>query len=401
MKLTKKLKKQYSTASKGTKGQILEQYCTLTHIQRNTAIKRFSRIGVLPELRPNKKKYEKYHKHKKGASKQYLSIHYALLKQCWNLSGHICGERLKPILSTCLEQLVQNNKLTRYQEHDIQTTKNMSEITIKRAIHRFLIASPPHKQWRGKKKATELYGQIPIKAHFGEYATIGSGYIEVDYVEHNGGNVGGQFGITGNYTDVSSQWVVRSANKGKSLASITTIHDIAIQRIYHPIKEYHPDNAPTILSLLFYRMKQDIEKTQKKQYKLSRSRPYKKNDNAHVEQKNRDKIRKVVGHHRIDTDEEIQILNRLYEKMDLYDNFFIPSKKLIHKEIDEKGKLIRKVYDKPKTPYQRIQEDQTVDEVTKVYLREMYVSLNMVQLRKEIDEILKELSNAIGQKPKK
>ena len=109
---------------------------------------------------------------------------------------------------------------------------------------------------------------------------------------------------------------------GKNLASVSKINNLAHTRIFHPILHYHPDNDKTILKLLFERMMKNKE-GQNRPFILSRSRPYRKNDNAHVEQKNDDKVRKLVGYFRYDTEREVRLLNLLYEKSDLLDNFFI------------------------------------------------------------------------------
>ena len=166
-------------------------------------------------------------------------------------------------------------------------------------------------------------------------------------------------------------------------------------RIYHKILEYHPDNAPTILSLLFYRLK-EAETKKEKTFRLSRSRPYHKNDNAHVEQKNGDKIRLLVGYHRYETQPQIDLLNSIYEKADYYDNFFIPSSRLIKKLLDKNGKVIKKEYDKPKTPYKRIIEDKTVDKKVKTILKIIYDKLDMVELRREIDFLITKLKKTTG-----
>jgi hypothetical protein len=130
---------------------------------------------------------------------------------------------------------------------------------------------------------------------------------------------------------------------------------------------------------------------QKHSFILSRSRPYQKNDNAHVEQKNDDKVRKLVGYWRYDTEEELELLNMLYGKADLLDNFFIPSAKLKEKIRDGKGRIIKRVHDKPKTPYQRLIEyKETLDE-TKQELRSIYESIDMIELRQEINKIVQEL----------
>jgi len=166
------------------------------------------------------------------------------------------------------------------------------------------------------------------------------------------------------------------------------------------------------LKLLFERIKNN----KKKSFVLSRSRPYKKNDNAHVEQKNgdkvkqsfallatakgscQDKVRKLVGYFRYDSKEEVELLNQLYGRADLLDNFFIPSLKLKEKIKNSLGKVIRKTYDKPKTPYQRLMESEHIPEETKKKLKTIYHHLNMVKLSKEMNQILGKLFDVMGGK---
>jgi hypothetical protein len=160
------------------------------------------------------------------------------------------------------------------------------------------------------------------------------------------------------------------------------------------VVHYHPDNDKAILRILFERMKNsNNDKEGKHRFSLSRSRPYQKNDNAHVEQKNGDKVRKLVGYWRYDTYEELELLNLLYEKADLLDNFFIPTAKLKDKVRDKQGRVVRRVHDKPKTPYQRLMDCkcEQISEQTKQKLKSIYESLNMVELRVEINKILQEL----------
>jgi hypothetical protein len=161
-------------------------------------------------------------------------------------------------------------------------------------------------------------------------------------------------------------------------------------RVLHPIVHYHRDNDKTILKFLFERMRKN-NKEEKYSFNLSRSRPYKKNDNAHVEQKNDDKVRKLVGYLRYDTEPELNLLNSLYEKADMLDNFFITSAKLKEKIRDNKGRVIKRVHDKPKTPYQRLIECKQISDQTKQRLKSTYDSLDMIELRQEINKILQEL----------
>ena len=110
-----------------------------------------------------------------------------------------------------------------------------------------------------------------------------------------------------------------------------------------------------------------------------------------MEQKNDDKVRKLVGYWRYDTEEELKLLNLLYEKADMLDNFFIPSVKLIEKIRDDRGRVIRRVHDKPKTPYQRLMEYKPISDKTKQKLKRIYNSLDMIELRQEINKTLQKL----------
>ena len=130
---------------------------------------------------------------------------------------------------------------------------------------------------------------------------------------------------------------------------------------------------------------------QKHPFVLSRSRPYQKNDNAHVEQKNDDKVRKLVGYYRYDTEQEVELLNLLYEKSDLLENFFTASAKVKEKVRDSKGRVISRVHDKPQTPYRRLMGYDKISEQTKERLKSIYESVNMIELREEIDRIMQRL----------
>ncbi len=283
-----------------------------------------------------------------------------------------------------IEQLHKGGLLKDYSTEDIAITKSISVATLKRVIATF-----PSTSSKKHKGNAFVYKQVPIVAHFGQFSDR-AGYVEIDYVEHNGGNCSGLFVITGTYTDIFCGWVVRAAGLGKNLASVSNIDKIVHTRVFHPVVHYHPDNDKTILKVLFERMMKNKE-GQKQSFRLSRSRPYQKNDNAHVEQKNDDKVRKLVGYYRYDTQEEVNLLNLLYEKSDLLDNFFIAGAKLKEKIRDNKGRVIRRVHDKPKTPYERLMGCYEISRQTKEKLKSIYESLDMIELRQEINKILQEL----------
>jgi len=232
-----------------------------------------------------------------------------------------------------------------------------------------------------------IYQKVPIVADFGRYAFERPGYVEIDFVEHNGGSSAGVYAVTAVYTDLYSQWTVRACGLGKNLRSVAEIDRIAHRRIPFRVIHYHPDNDKAILKVLFERVRG------KDSIHLSRSRPYKKNDNAHVEQKGGDKVRKLIGYWRFGSEEEVRILNEIYWRADLLDNFFIACFKLKEKLKDSRGKTVKKVYEKAKTPYQRLIESEYLDEKEKERLKRIYESLDMVKLREEIGVLTDELIN--------
>lgn len=381
MQLTQKLAKEYKKASKKRKGEMLTEYCLLTEVSRNTSSKRFCKEirDVYPRVLPKTMRYRK-----RGPRNKFNSIHKEIVRRCWELGGNICAERLHPMLTPYIDQLDIRGMLKFYSKEDIDKTRSISLGTLKRVLSTF-----PKTSSKKHKGNAMIYTKVPIVAHFSQF-TDKPGYVEIDFVEHNGGVSSGVFAITGTYTDIFSGWVVRAAGLGRNENSVSSIDKIAQTRIFHRVFHYHPDNDRSILKVLFERMK-DNNKAKKHCFTLSRSRPYKKNDNAHVEQKNDDKVRKLVGYYRYDTPQETDLLNKLYKEADLLDNFFIPSSKLIQKLRDNSGRVIRRVHDKPKTPFQRLMECKQLSEHDKQRIKKIFKSLDMVELRQEVNKILQTL----------
>ncbi|UCG94250.1 MAG: hypothetical protein JSW13_00310, partial [Candidatus Aerophobus sp.] len=153
----------------------------------------------------------------------------------------------------------------------------------------------------------------------------------------------------------------------------------------------HPDNDTAFLNWHLVRY------AESEKIGFSRSRPFKKNDNNFVEQKNSTHIRGILGHLRYDTEKELEVINSLYRnEWRLYKNFFQPVMKLIEK-IRDKGKVHRK-YDVPKTPYQRLMESDHIPETTKNGLKAVYLSLNPAELKRRIDAKINKLYKAYQEK---
>lgn len=372
MKLTQNYIQKYKRSSKEEKTQILKEYCYHIGIKKNTAVQRFKRL--LSSSNPISLSTVKYKK-KKGRAKEFLEIHKLFIKEIWKLTGEICGEKVFPELQTYIDQFTAKN--TNYPSEVVDKCRKISLITLKRIIGKFPKA-------RSQKHVSKemIYKNILVDPNFKRHANE-PGYLEVDFVEHNGGNSSGQYGITCSYVDVCTGWHVRSATLGQSENAMRICHEKALWKLFYKPKEFHPDNNRALLKTLF-----------EKSIGISRSRPYKKNDNAHVEQKNDDKIRKLVGYFRYDTQEQINLLNELYDIEDTISNFFIPSSKLKKRVYDKNGKLIKRIHDKPQTPYKRYMSHKKIPKSQKDELEKYYKSLNLVELREESDRIYAKLLQA-------
>ena len=377
MELTQKQAKEYQGASRKQKGKILTQYCGLTGVTRNLASKRFQK--AVKNFKP--RVLQKSPRGKGGRKTKYTRVHKAIIRKAWELSGEICGERLYPVLGEYILELEKGKALRAHERKATKEAKAISERSLKRIIAEFPKTGKKHHQGNAS-----IYKAIPINAHFGKNANH-PGYVEVDYVEHNGGNSDGCFANTGCYVDVHLGWIARAAALGKGMEAVGAIHCQVAKRILHEIYEYHPDNAKPILKLLLERQ---LHRGQK-HYAISRSRPYHKEDNGHVEQKNGDKVRKLVGYHRYDQKEQVELLNRLYEVEDTISNFFIPSQKLIEKIIDEKGRVASRKHDRAQTAYARLMSSPEVEGRVKRRMFETRERLNLVTLRGRSDELQKQL----------
>lgn len=384
MELLRRMAKDYIKATKKDKTKIISQYSAMTGIKRATAQKRFKRYisGSSPKGSTSFR----------GRPKRYTKAHEEIVQCAWEHLGCICAERLHPCLSETIEELVKDGLLRGYSLKTLSEAKEASLSTLKRMIQRF---PKPLTSRNTHKGNTMIYRQVPVDANFGSNAHKGPGYVEVDFVEHNGGNSSGRFAITGVYTDLSTQWTVRGCGWGKNLESIRQIDEIVHKRIPFKVIHYHPDNDKSILRVLFERVRQTGAH-------LSRSRPYKKNDNAHVEQKGGDRVRRLVGYFRYETEEEVGLLNAIYEVADLLENFFVPTIKLKQKIVDERGQVVKRVYERAKTPYQRVLESSEVPEEVKDRLRATKEGLSLVKLKRRLDELVGMLlAEKIGLKPKR
>jgi hypothetical protein len=179
-------------------------------------------------------------------------------------------------------------------------------------------------------------------------------------------------------TDICTGWTELSGLSHRSQEAVCDAIQVMRCRLPFPLRGLDSDNGTEFINDLLYRY------CQREQLTFTRSRPYKKNDQAHVEQKNWSVVRHTVGYDRWETADELKLLKSIYDDLRLYINFFQPSFKLLGKE--RLGKKIRKQYDVPKTPYQRVLDHTEVSTEVKTRLSQLYVQLNPAELRRQIDQ---------------
>ena len=199
------------------------------------------------------------------------------------------------------------------------------------------------------------------------------GFMEIDLVAH----VAGQFLNTLTCTDVCTGWTDITGLSHRSQEAVCEAVQLMRQRLPFALLGIDSDNGSEFINDLLYRYCLNEKIT------FTRSRPYKKNDQAHVEQKNWSVVRHTVGYDRWETDQELVLLESIYDDLRLYINFFQPSLKLIAKE--RIGNKTIKRYDPAKTPYQRVLQRKDISLEAKARLMSLYVQLNPAELRRRID----------------
>jgi hypothetical protein len=227
------------------------------------------------------------------------------------------------------------------------------------------------------KPGTLLKQAIPVRI-FTPWEDERPGFEEIDLVAHCGQSAEGPFLNTLTVTDIATGWTECLAIRQKSQQLVSEAILELRKRLPFPLLGIDSDNGSEFINELLYHYCLDEHIT------FTRSRPYKKNDQAHVEQKNWSVVRHTVGYDRLETQEELVILRSIYTDLRLYINFFQPVLKLVGKEQVD-GKTIKR-YDVATTPYRRVLASDQVPLETKAKLTNLYLHLNPVMLRNQIDQ---------------
>jgi hypothetical protein len=359
--LLEAIRPRYLRATKTEKAIILNEFCAATGYHRKYALRLLKHGPAAKKLK------------KPGRSKIYQGEVVTALIQIWEICGRICSRRLHPYLPEMVRVLEQHQELILPAEVK-QLLLQISRASIDRGLKP---ARFEHRRGLSTTKpGTLLKKAIPVRT-FTPWDEERPGFEEIDLVAHCGETTAGQYLNTLTVTDLATGWTECLAIRQKSQHRVAeAIGELRI-RLPFPLLGIDSDNGSEFINDLLFNYCQDERIT------FTRSRPYRKNDQAHVEQKNWSVVRNVVGYDRLESEAEWLLLKAIYADLRLYVNFFQPVLKLVGKE--RLGEKVIKHYDTATTPYQRVLDSPFVSENVRVYLRLQYVRLNPVTLRNRID----------------
>jgi hypothetical protein len=367
----------YLRARKRGKSAILDEYCETTGLARKSALRKVAGLAR-GAARSRKKRQPVYGR----------SVRVAL-ETLWEIFDRPCGQRLKPMVEEELDRLRALGEL----EVDEKTARKLRQVS-SATIDRLL--GPKKAEWVARKRYSRLGGnliakKIPLKMTDWDLSQIG--YLEMDLVLHCGVSVAGEFAHSLSALEIGSAWWEGEAVMGRAQERIfQAIKDIRARTPF-TWRGIDSDNDNAFINDQLYRY------TEKEDLAFTRSRPYRKNDNARIEQKNWTHVRRPLGYLRYDTPEELALINDLYRnELRLYKNFFQPVMRLRHKERVE-GRLRRR-YARAQTPYRILKESGQVAPDKLKELEALYLGLNPADLKRRIDLKLKELY-ALYEKKKK
>lgn len=360
--VTKQMARRYARAAKKEKGRMLDELCALTGWTRRHAVRVLAE-AIHPPERPARPPRPRIY------GPEVLEP----LKVIWAVLNGPAGKRLAPFMAEMVEALERAGELQVSPEVRRKLLR-VSAATIDRmlATERYRLRVRGR---QGTKPGRILKRQIPIRT-FAEWDEARPGFCEMDLVAHDGGDAVGDFCQTLDLTCVATGWTECRAVKNKAQRwCFEALVDIEASLPF-PLLGLDSDNGSEFINDQLFRYCAERRIT------FTRSRPYRKNDNCFVEQKNWPVVRQNVGYARYDTPEELKALNELYAHLRLYVNFFQPQMKLVSKT--RRGAKVIKRFDKARTPYRRVLASPQVSEEVKCALTRTYLELNPAELKRQI-----------------
>lgn len=345
----------------------------LNRLTKTTGYSRKHLMEILPN--PPEKRRIKRHR-----VSPYFSV-AKLLKKLWAVGNYACGERLAPIIPVYLSALKRHDGWS-VSEKEKALLCRISPATIDRMLR-------PERRKLGVKSRSRtkpgslLKSQIPIRT-FADWTEKKPGFLEIDTVHHCTEDNRGDYIHTLDTTDVCTGWNECRAFMGKSESHTVEGLEIIRYRLPFPLLGIDFDTGGEFVNWHLIRY------SKRNQITYTRAREEKKNDQNYIEQQNFSVVRRFVGYQRLDTYKQLSTLNRLYDLLSDYQNFFQPVMRL--KEKMRNGTRLTRRYDKPKTAYQRVSEHPDTSLKTKAKLKKRFLKLNPRKLLLEITRLGRKLA---------
>jgi hypothetical protein len=302
------------------------------------------------------------------------------LKKIWETFDYMCGKRLAVLIRMNIDILSSDSELGVTQE-----IREKLETISPATIDRVLAVERKKLEIKGRsttRAGTLLKHQIPIRTFF-NWDERKPGYFELDTVAHGGESSSGEFCYTFNATDVSSGWVELRALKNKAHRWVKEQVEDVRNSLPFPLYGVDSDNGSEFINHQLWTWCNDNH------ILFTRGRPYRKNDNCFVEQKNDLAVRRTVGYYRFDTIQEYEALKEVYQYLCPLLNFYYPSAKIIEKT--RTGARVKKVYDAPKPPYLRLLESPDVSNSVKEVLQVKAATIHVVKQKRLVDTAVAKL----------
>ncbi len=320
-----------------------------------------------------------------GRPRVYSSVVIGALRVAAEASGWLCGARLAPFLAELVPALEAEGEL-RLAPGDRALLLAMSARTIDRRLRPFRLQRDP-RNWHGlgtTKPGTLLKSQVPVQTYT-PWEEQRPGFLEIDLVAHCGTTTEGFYLNTLVGTDVATGWTECVGVPGKSQRAVFAGLETSRARLPMPLLGLDSDHGSEFLNahLVRYCAREEVT--------FTRSRPYWKNDQAHVEQKNWSVVRRLVGYGRYESEAALAQLNRVYDLLRVWTNFWQPSLKLVAKERDPATGKTKKTYDAAQTPYRRLLASGVLTAAQQRALADTYAARGPVELRRQLAAAVEQL----------
>lgn len=393
--LTKASVKRYRSSTRKGKALLLNEFCASTGYNRDyaaTLLRTWRENHTTTTCKASGIRKDTPQA-KGGRPAVYGKDVLRILKVLWKRFDFLCGKRLVPLIRNTLPFL-REDLFLRASPGQLAALASISPAS----VDRILAAEKKKYTLRGNtytRSKESLKDLVPVRTHQ-EWKDCPPGHAQIDTVGHDGGLLSGECSFTLCLTDVCTEWTERAAMQNHAFKWVHQGLDTFRAAMPFPLLHLHPDGGSEFINhgMIAYcaNPKHPVE--------LTRSRAGKKNDNAHVEQKNFDTVRKLVGYARYSTLEMLEVLNEVYRIHGLLLNYFYPSQKLIKKT--RVGSKVRKTYDRPQSPADRVLAHPAISEQIKKKLVATRASLNPLWLSGEVDRLsglLRELLKTEAQSP--